>query len=223
MSEDVKKKTLTQTQKNVFSESRVANESKVEILQEKLPNKTVRSTGYDRNTNQASVPFSQNLQVILPSHAKVQQLHSNDTYQDSMQCDESLIVKKSTIKGIVKPNLKKKDLMKLIDRTTRPRVTKQTAVIPQEEVVVRNCARCQQELVLPMIPQPPPRAINNKAPAYTGSRIPRLPTIQKTHGMSGIPTPCPPAQPQLVSQLRPRASHRRYVARETALPFPRGQ
>ena len=224
MSVDVKKKGLTQTPKNVFSQSRVANESKVESFQEKLPNcnKAVRSTGYDRNTNQASVPFAQNPQVILPSHAKVQQLHSNDTSQDSMQYDESIFVKISTVKEIVKPNLKRKDLMKLKDLTTRPRVKKQTAGILQEEVVVGNCTRCQQELVLPMIPQPPSRAIN-EVTAYTGSRIPRLPTIQRSHGMSGIPRPCPPVQPKVVSRLRPRASHRRYVARETALPFPRGQ
>ena len=109
--------------------------------------------------------------------------------------------------------------MKLRDPFVRPRGSKQTAVVEQE-VVVKSSFKCEQELKLPMIPQPPPRLNNKKIDASVGSRIPRLPKIQKNnHGMSGIQRPCPPPQPR----SRPEASHRRYVTRETALLFPRMQ
>jgi len=114
--------------------------------------------------------------------------------------------------------------MKLRDPTVRPRGPKQTAVIAQE-LVAKSSIKCEQELKLPMIPQPPPRPNNHKmVNASVGSRIPRLPTIQQNnHVVSDVSRPCPPPQPPMKSQSRPRAFHRRYVTREAALPFPRMQ
>lgn len=48
--------------------------------------------------------------------------------QEYMQFDESIPIKRKTIKGIVKPNLMRKDLMKLRDLNVRPRgAQKQTS------------------------------------------------------------------------------------------------
>ena len=129
-----------------------------------------------------------------------------------MEYDESLTVKRSAVKGIVKPNLMSKDLMKLRDPTVRPRgVPKQAAVMAQETVARDSVER---QHVLPMIPQPPPPKTNNNN-AFSASRLPRLPTIQlNNHGMmSGIPKPCPPSQPPTtLRRLRPGTSRRRCVA-----------
>ena len=112
--------------------------------------------------------------------------------------------------------------MKLRDPTVRPRAPKQTTQEVAQEVVIRGYLDgCQQELKLPMIPQPPPpRSNSNKINSFVGSQIPKLPTIQHHQGISGIPRP---PQPPMVSRSRPGASHRRYVERETGLPFPRRQ
>ena len=234
MPEDVKKKGLPPIPGHVISLARVAPESKVKIFQEKMPNynRVVGSTGYGKNTKRRA-PLSACVRkptVVLPplqlkQQYRSHQLTSNEIYhhQDFMEYDESLTVKRSTVKGIVKPNLMNKDLMKLRDPTVRPRgVPKQTAVMAQE-TVVRDSVKRQH--VLPMIPQPPPLRPNNNN-AFSASRIPRLPTIQQNnHGMkSGIPKPCPPSQPPTTSRrLRPGTSRRRCVARETALPVPRRQ
>ena len=226
--EDIKKKGFAPIPSHVVSQTRVARESKVKIFQEKLPNynKVIGSTGYGKNIKRAPL-YVRKPSVVLPSlqntQYQSQQLSSNEIpHQDLLQYDESFVVKRSTIKGIVKPNLIRKDLMKFIDPTVRPRapMPKQTAVTKQE-VVTRGSIRREQELVLPRIPQPPPRANNNIIPASLVSRIPKLPAIQQNQGVSGIPRPCPPPQPPTMSRLRP--SHRRYVARETGLPFPKRQ
>ena len=233
MPEDVKKKGLPPIPGHVFSKVRVAPKSKVKIFQEKLPNynKVVGSTGYGKNTKQRAPPSCVRKQtVVLPplqnTRYRSQQLTSSNEvscHEDFMQYSESLAVKRSTIRGIVKPNLIRKDLMKLRDPTVRPRAPKQTVVM-QQEVVVRGLIRHQHELIPPKIPQPPPPRVNNNnnARVFPGSRIPKLPTIEQINrGMSGIPKPCPP--PQSMAQFRPGASHRRFRARETGLLFPRRQ
>jgi len=219
MPEDVKEKVLQ------LIPGRVAPDSKAKIFHENLPNyyENAKSAGYGKNIKRAQPLYVRKPQVVLPplqnTKYRSQQLSSNEIcHQDFVQYEESFAVKRSTIKGIVKPNLIRKDLMKLRDPTARPRGSKQTAVVEQE-VFVKSSIKCEQELKLPMIPQPPPRSNNNKINASVGSRIPRLPTIQQKHGLSSIQRPCPPPQPR----SRPEASHRRYVARETALPFPRMQ
>ena len=226
--EDIKKKGFAPIPSHVVSQTRVARESKVKIFQEKLPNynKVIGSTGYGKNTRRAPL-YVRKPSVVLPqlqnTQYQPQQLSSNKiSHQDFLQYDESFVVKRSTIKGVVKPNLIRKDLMKLIDPTVRPRAPKQTAFIEQQ-VVVRGSIRREQELVLPRIPQPPPKVNKNRIPASMGSRIPRLPAIQQNQGVSGIPRPRPPPQPPMMARSRPGASHRRYVARETGLPFPKRQ
>ena len=218
--EDVKEKVLQPIP------GRAATDSKAKIFHENLPNyyENAKSAGYGKNTKKTKPLYVRKPQVVLPpvqnTKYRSQQLSSNEIcHQDFVQYEESFAVKRTTIKGIVKPNLIRKDLMKLRDPTVRPRGSKQTAVVEQK-VVVKCSIKCEQELKLPMIPQPPPRSNNKKIDASVGSRIPRLPTIQKNnHGMSGIQRPCPPPQPR----SRPEASHRRYVTRETALLFPRMQ
>ena len=235
MPEDVKKKGLPPIPRHVFSQARVAPESKVKIFQEKMPNykRVVGSTGYGKNTRRRAPPSAcvRKPTVVLPPLQQKTQYRSQQPsyssevshHQDFTEYDETLTGKRSTVRGIVKPNLISKDLMKLRDPTVRPRgASKQTTVMPQE-AVVRGFVRRQHELVLPMIPQPPPPRSNNNN-ASSRSRIPRLPTIQQNnHVMSAIPRPCPPPQPPMVScRLRPGTSRRRYVARETA-PFQRRQ
>ena len=236
MPKDIKKKGLAPIPRHVFSKARVAPESKVKIFQEKMPNynRVVGSTGYGKNIKRIAPPSAcvRKPTVVLPplqqktQYRSQQQSYSNEIshHQDFIDYNESITVKRSTVRGIVKPSLISKDMMKLRDPTVRPRgASKQTTVMPQE-AVVRGFVRRQHELVLPMIPQPsPPRSNNNNV--SVGSRIPRLPTIQQNnHGMSAIPRPCPPPQPPMVSRrLRPGTSRRRYVARESALPFPRRQ
>ena len=226
--EDIKKKGFAPIPSHVVSQTRVARESKVKIFKEKLPNynKVIGSTGYGKNTRRAPL-YVRKPSVVLPPLQNTQyqsrQPSSNELlHQDFLQYKESFAIKRSTIKGIVKPNLIRKDLMKLRDSTVRPRAPKQT-VVTKQEVVVRGSIRREQELVLPRIPQPPPKVNNNRIPASMGSRIPRLPAIQQNQGVSGIPRPCPPPQPPMMSRSRARASHRRYVARETGLPFPKRQ
>ena len=137
------------------------------------------------------------------------------TRQHFMQYDESLAIKRSTKRTSTTEMIAEPE-----DSTVRPSAHKQTVVTTQE-VVGKGSIRSEQEL-LSMIPQPPLRPNNNnKIHASVRSRIPSLPTIQ--HGMSGIPTPCPPPQPPTMPRSRPRATHRRYVAKEVALPFPRRQ
>ena len=197
---------------------RVAPESKVKIFQEKLPNhsKNVRSNDYGKTTKRASSSYVRKpSQVVLPPIQHTQYR----SQQDFMQYDESLAVRRSTIRGIVKPNLIRKDLMKLRDPIVRPRAPKQTVVVTQE-VAVRDSIKRQQEL-LPMIPQPPPRRPNNsKVHASVGSHILILPTIPQNHGMSGIPSL--PLQPSK-SRSRPASFHRNAISRVTALPFQRRQ
>ena len=224
--EDIKKKGFAPIPSHVVSQTRVARESKVKIFQEKLPNynKVIGSTGYGKNTRRAPL-YVRKPSVVLPPLQNTQyqprQPFSNElSHQGFLQYDESLAIKRSTIKGIVKPNLTRKDLMNLRDPTVRPRAPKQTAFIGQE-VLVRGSIRREQELVLPRIPQPPPKTNNNMILA--GSRIPRLPAIQQNQGVSGILRPCPPPQPPMMPRSRPGASHRRYVVRETELPFPKRQ
>ena len=227
--EDIKKKGFAPIPSHVVSQTRVARESKVKIFQEKLPNynKVIGSTGYGKNIKRAPL-YVRKPSAVLPPLQNTQyqsrQLSSNEiSHQDFLQYDEPHVVKRSTLKGIVKHNLIRKDLIKLIDPTVRPRAPKQTDFIEQQ-VVVRGLIRREQELVLPKIPQPPPKVNNNRIPASMGSRIPRLPAIQQNQRVSGIPIPCPPpSQPPTMAQSRPRASHRRYVARETGLPFPKRQ
>ena len=234
MPENVTKKERVPIPGHVFSQTRVAPESKVKIFQEKLPNynKVIGSTGYGNNTNKRA-PLSyvrKPSQVILPplqqnTQNQSQHLSSNEGshHHDFTKYDESFTIKQNIIKGIVKPNLTRKDLMKLRDPTVRPRgASKQTTQETEQEIVVRGSVKYQQGLKLPMIPQPPPRPNNNnKINASVGSRIPRLPTIQQHQAMSGIPRPCPPQPPTMSCRPQPRASHRRYVARDTGLPFPR--
>ena len=211
---------------------RVAPDSKAKIFHENLPNyyENAISAGYGKKSKRAPPSYERKpSQVVLPPLQTIQhqsrQFSSNEEcHEDFVQYDESLAIKRSTIKGIVKPNLIRKDLMKLRDPTVRPRGPKKSAVIAQE-TVVKSSINNEQELELPMIPQPPPRQNNHKmANASFGSRIPRLPTIQQnSHAMSDISRPCPPTQPPMMSQSRPRASHRRYMTRDTALPFLRMQ
>ena len=209
--EDIKKKKLPPTPGHVFTKSRVAPESKYKIVQEKLPNynNTVGSTtGYGENTRRAPL-YVQKPSIVLPP------LSSSETsHQNFLQYDESLAIKRSTIKGIVEPNLTRKDLMNLRDPTVRPCASKQKALIA-------HSTRREQELMLPRIPHPPPKTNNNMIPASMGSQIPRLPTIQQNQGVSGILRPCPPPQPPMMPRSRPGTSHRRYVAREAGLPFPK--
>ena len=209
---------------------RVASDSKAKIFHDNLPNyyENAISAGYGKKSKRAP-PSYERKPVVLPPLQTTQhqsrQLSSNEEcHEDFVQYDESLAIKRSTIKGIVKPNLIRKDLMKLRDPTVRPRGPKKSAVIAQE-TVVKSSIKYEQELELPMIPQPPPRQNNHKmANASFGSRIPRLPKIQQnSHAMSDISRPCPPTQPPMMSQSRPRASHRRYMTRDTALPFLRMQ
>ena len=228
MPEDIKTRGLPPIPGHVVSLARVAAESNVKIFQEKLPNynKNSRSAGYGKNTKNAPQSNVQNkLQVVLPplknTQYRSQQSFSNQEkcHQNFVQYNEVLTVKRSAIKGIVKPNLIRKDLMKLRDPTVRPRgAPKQTDVI-EDIVVERGATRHQQQMQM-MIPQPPPRP-NNKSGR---SRIPRLPTIQQHQGISGIPRPCPPLpQPPTMSRSRPGVSHRTYVARGIGFPFPRRQ
>ena len=215
--EDIKKKKLPPIPGHVFTKS------KVNILQEKLPNfyNGVGSTGYGKNTRRAPL-YVRKPSIVLPplQNTQYQQFSSSETsHQYFPQYDESLAIKRSTIKGIVKPNLTRKDLMNLRDPTVRPRAPKQTAFIGQE-VLVRGSIRREQKLVLPRIPQPPPKVNNNRIPASMGSQIPTLPAIQQNQGVSGILRPYPPPQPPMMSRPRTKASHRRYVASETGLPFP---
>ena len=227
MPEDVKEKGFLPIPGHVFSQARVAPESKVKIFQEKLPdyNKVARSTGYGKTTKRPPPLYVRKPQVVLPPlqqntqyrSLQLSYLNEGSRHEDFIQYDESLAVKRSTIRGIVKPNLIRKDLMKLRDPTVRPRPAKQIT----QEVVFRGSVGCQQELKLPKIPQPPsPRSNNNKINSFAGSRIPKLPTIQHHQGISGIPKP---PQPPIRSRSRPGASHRRYVDRNTGLPFPRRQ
>jgi len=101
--------------------------------------------------------------------------------------------------------------------------SKQTTVFGQE-VVARGSIKREQELKLPMIPQPPSKVNkeNKKIHPSVGSQIPRLPTIQQNQGVvSGITRP--PPQPPMKSRSRPGGSHRRYVTREAGIHFPRRQ
>lgn len=97
--------------------------------------------------------------------------------------------------------------------------SKQTTVFGRE-VEARGSIKREQELKLPMIPQPPSKVNKKNNNASVGSRIPRLPTIQQNQGVvSGIPRP-PPQPP---SRPHPGGSHRRYVVREAGIQFPRRQ
>ena len=241
MPEDIKKKGLPPIPGHVISQARIAPESKVKIFQEKMPNynRVVGSTGYGKNTRRRAPPLAcvRKPTVALPplqqktQYRSQQQSYSSEVshHQDFPEYNEPLTGKRSTVRGIVKPNIISKDLMKLRDPTVRPRgAPKKTDIMAQEAVVGGSVRRQQQkQSFLPMIPQPPPPRTNHEknVHAFSGSRIPRLPTIQQNnHGMSGIPRPCPPPQPPMASRkLRPGTSRRRYVARETALPFPRRQ
>lgn len=140
-------------------------------------------------------------QVVLPPPQQNTRYRSQQSsldevsHQDFMQNDESL--------AIAGHNLIRKD------STVGLRVSKKTTVTTQE-VSVRGSIRQQQQLALPMIPQPPKRAKTNNV-----SRILRLTTTQQKEGLSGLSEPCPSLpQPPTVSRLRAGASHRRYVVRE---------
>ena len=96
-------------------------------------------------------------------------------------------------------------------------VSKQTTVFGREVEAIGSIKR-EQELKLPMIPQPPSKINKNNNNASVRSRIPRLPTIQQNQGVvSGIQRP--PQQPR----SHPGGSHRKYVAREAGIQFPRRQ
>ena len=229
--EDVKKQGLPLIPRHEFSKDRFAPQSKVKIFQEKLPNynNVIESTGHGKNTKQrAPSAFVRKPRVALPPiHQNTQygcqqsSLKEISHHQDFAQSNDSLAFKRSTIKGIVKPNLIRKDLMKLRDPTVRPRTHKQTAVITQELVVNESITH---QRVLPMIPRPPPRPNNNKIHASGRSRVPILPTIQQHQRMSGIPRLWPPPEPPMVPRLRPGASHRTYPVRDrTGLRFRRRQ
>jgi len=184
VSEYVKKKERVPIHGHVFLQARVAPESKVKIFQEKLPsyNKVIGSTGYGNNTNKRGPPsyVRKPSQVVLPplqqnTQNRSQHLSSNEGshHHNFTKYDESFTIKRNIIKGIVKPNLIRKDLMKLRDPTVRPRgASKQTTQEVEQEIVVRCSVKYQQGLKLPMIPQPPPRPSKKKINAV-GPRVPR--------------------------------------------------
>ena len=217
-----------------FVQTGIALESKNKIFYEKLPdfNKVVFSTGYGKSTGRRAPMYVPKPPV--QQQQKHQQSSHDIPHDELMQCDESLVIKRNTIKGIVKPNLIRKDLMNLRDPSARPRGSpKQTAVGITQDVEIRcreqelvlQQQRRDQELVLPRTqPQPqPPKTITKRNLQYQSSQIPTLPTIQLHQGLSGIPRPCALPQPPMMPRSRATASHRRYVARETELPFPRRQ
>ena len=157
------------------------DDSKAKIFHENLPNyyKNAKSAGYGKNTKKTKPLYVRKPQVVLPplqnTKYRSQQLSSDEIcHQDFVQYEESFAVKRTTIKGIVKPNLIRKDLMKLRDPTARPRGSKQTAVVEQE-VIVKSSIKCEQELKLPMIPQPPPCLLYT-SPSPRDKRQSRMPS-----------------------------------------------
>ena len=210
--EDFGKKGLQQIPGHIFSQRRVAPESNVKIFKEKRPD----YNGED-NKRQGSVkmqssvlPQLQNKQQYRPQHSSQDKSH-----QDFMLFEDSYTYKRMSVKGIVKPNLIRKDLMKLKDPNVRARAPK-----PRDSSMV-----CGQELVLPRIPRPPPPRPNmNRNPNYVPSRIPKLPSIQQHRALSGIQRTRALPQPPSMSRSRASvASHRRYLPGESGLPFPRRQ
>ena len=182
-----------------------------------------RQTAVDM-TQDVEIRCSEPELVSRRQHQQQQPQHPSygTSHHDFVQCDESLAIKRTTIKGIVKPNLIRKDLMRLRDPAARPRGSPKSTV-EAAEVVSKGFGirRSDQELVLPMIPQPPSAKSNTyQQSPHQHSQIPKLPTIQHR----GIPKPRAQPQPPTMPRSCETASHRRYVVKDTGnWPFLRWQ
>ena len=216
---------------HVIVQTRVTPAPEVKIFHQKRPiyNKDVGSTGYRTSTRRrAPIYVPKPPPPVQQQQYQPRQSSYDTSHIDFMQCEESLTIKRTTIKGIAKRNLIRKDLMNLRDPSVRPRgAPKPTGGVGMsQEIVPRGFQiKREHELVLPRISQrQPPRAITKQNPQYQPSQIPKLPIIQQQHqGLNGIPRTRAHPQPPVMSRSRAGASHRRYAERKTGLSFSRRQ
>ncbi|XP_066918881.1 uncharacterized protein [Clytia hemisphaerica] len=210
MPEAVAPKGLPPIPTHVVSTKRIAPESKVKIFKEKVKSyNNVGSTGYGKSKprrnefNKATILPPVQSRVVKRQPIVVES-------QQNIHSEYELAIKRTSIKGIVKPSLLNKDILRLRDPSVRvrgapkqqdvrqelnktpvlPSISQQRDLIqtvsPQSQVR-QSCVAPQnqapQTLALPRIPQPP--AQPKQSIQQTVSRIPRLPKIQQSQPKQG--------------------------------------
>ena len=135
------------------------------IFEDIKPNKLPPITGHVQS--QARV-YPDTFQEKLPNYNKVPGSVSN-------KATPSYVRKTSQV---VLPSLQKtrSKQQRSLNEVSHHQDFQQTTVITQE-ISVKNSIRCNQELELPIVPQPPLKASNSKI-ASIGSKILKLPSIQ---------------------------------------------
>ncbi|XP_066923808.1 uncharacterized protein [Clytia hemisphaerica] len=210
MPEAVAPKGLPPIPTHVVSNKRIAPESKFKIFKEKVKSyNNIGSTGYGKSKPRRN---EFNMATILPpvQSRVVKRQPIVVESQQSMHSEYELAIKRTSIKGIVKPSLLNKDIFRLRDPSVRVRgAPKQqdvhqelnkTPVLPSifqqrdliqtvspQNQIRQSCVAPQnqapQTLALPRIPQPPIQP--KQSIQQTVSRIPRLPNIQQSQPKQG--------------------------------------